>query len=133
MLCGVYAEEMSASTYLPTQQQHGSRQDFPVNTRKKQQDFLRKKKYIRFIDPLSFEEEKNNDIIYEHEGIIFLSFLRFIFSQDITENVIQLRDDPAKTAFINSNLDMPRIEAVYEQKDLTKALNSTNFIDLKMS
>ena len=93
--------------------------------------FLRKKKYIRFIDPLSFEEEKNNDIIYEHEGIIFLSFLRFIFSQDITENVIQLRDDPAKTAFINSNLDMPRIEAVYEQKDLTKALNSTNFIDLK--
>ena len=49
MLCGVYAEEMSASTYLPTQQQHGSRQDFPVNTRKKQQDFLRKKKYSLMV------------------------------------------------------------------------------------
>ena len=46
-MCGIYAEEMSASTYLPTQQ-HESCQDFPANTRKKQ-DFLRKKKYSLMV------------------------------------------------------------------------------------
>ena len=39
---------MSASTYLPTQPL-GSGQDFPVNTRKKQQDFLRRKKYSLMV------------------------------------------------------------------------------------
>ena len=39
---------MSASTYLPTQQD-GSRQEFQINTRKKQQDFLRKKKYSLMV------------------------------------------------------------------------------------
>ena len=39
---------MSASTYLPSQPL-GSGQDFPVNTRKKQQDFLRRKKYSLMV------------------------------------------------------------------------------------
>ena len=93
--------------------------------------FLRKKKYIKFIDPLTFEEEEGNDIFYEHEGIIFLSFLRFVSGDDITKYIVQLRKDPAKFSFEKRGQDMPTIEAVYEDKDLTRALNSTNFINLQ--
>ena len=56
--------------------------------------FLRKRKYIKFIDPLTFEEEEGNDIFYEHEGIILLSFLRFVIGDDITKFAVQLRKDP---------------------------------------
>jgi hypothetical protein len=80
---------------------------------------------------VTYRQQPDEHVVNEHEGIIFLAFLRYIFEGDITKDIIHLKSDPVMYVQSNSNPLKPNIEATYEDKDLSKGLNIRNFINLQ--
>ena len=67
----------------------------------------------------------------ERHGAIFVKFLQFVAGEGARSQVIDLKRDPAIVRCKNNEGSLPHIEAIYEEKDLTKALNQENFGKLK--
>ena len=92
--------------------------------------FLRKNKYIQFINPWTYEIG-SGELNLERDGAIFVKFLQFVAGEGARSQVIDLKRDPAIVTCMKNEGPLPHIEAIYEEKDLTKALNQENYGKLK--
>ena len=87
-------------------------------------NFLRQKKYIAYIDPYSFKEDRLALNGYRGQSVLLITYLTYL-EGNFGQYKISLRKDPYKeTSVLKSSGSILEVEAIFENRIISHTISS---------